>query len=138
MATRYVVIVPSCEDERLTIGTKRRHKLERNVQLFHRLLQEHPTWQEGSKQDILSIAGEATRLSGPFYCPIIAMVTRPGESDDLADAIRGAGYSINPVKYPLVPKNLERVRIMLHADNTDGQLLDLVQVIAGWLKQRIE
>ncbi|KAJ5936192.1 PLP-dependent transferase [Penicillium verhagenii] len=120
------------------IGHQRRHKLERNVQLFHRLLQEHPTWQEGLKQGIISVVDGATRLSGPFYCPIIAIVTRPGESDGLANAIRSAGYSINPVKYPIVPKNLERVRIMLHADNTDGQLQDLVRVIAGWLKEKIE
>lgn len=66
------------------------------------------------------------------------MMTRPGESDDLADTIRCAGYLINPVKYPIVPKGLERVRIMLHADNTDEQILDLVQVIVGWLKERME
>ncbi|KAJ5860688.1 uncharacterized protein N7529_007998 [Penicillium soppii] len=119
-------------------GHRRRHNLERNVQLFHRLLQEHSTWQEGSKQDVLSVVDGATRLSGPFYCPIVAMMTRPGESDDLADTIRCAGYLINPVKYPIVPKGLERVRIMLHADNTDEQILDLVQVIVGWLKERME
>lgn len=116
---------------------QRRRDLEKNVQLFHRHLQGHPAWKKATKHGIVSVPAEETRLTGPFYSPIVALVTQPGQCNDLAQSIQRSGYWVNPVSYPIVPKELERVRINLHADNTEAEIHGVVQVIAEWILKRL-
>jgi 8-amino-7-oxononanoate synthase len=44
----------------------------------------------------------------------------------LAARLQAAGLDVRPILYPTVPKGSERLRIVLHAFNTTGQLDKLI------------
>lgn len=65
-------------------------------------------------------------------------MTPPGESIELAEHMRRAKFWANPVWYPVVPRKLDRVRVTVHADNTEEQIDAVVDVIMGWAMKRAE
>jgi 8-amino-7-oxononanoate synthase len=49
-----------------------------------------------------------------------------------------AKFWANPVRYPIVPKGMDRVRISIHVDNTREQIEDVIEVIMEWATYRAE
>ncbi|KAJ3017037.1 hypothetical protein HKX48_003752 [Thoreauomyces humboldtii] len=48
----------------------------------------------------------------------------------LSNLIRSRGFDVRPIRSPTVPAGTERVRVCLHADNTDAEVIALVDAIA--------
>ena len=56
----------------------------------------------------------------------------------LADYLRSLGYGTRPVPYPVVPRGQERIRIVVHARNTEEELDQLVEHLLHWAKAMLE
>ena len=50
----------------------------------------------------------------------------------LATYLRGLGYSARPVPYPAVPRGQERIRIVVHARNTEAEFDQFLAHIKTW------
>ena len=48
------------------------------------------------------------------------------------------GVSAVPIDYPTVPKGQGRIRIMIHAGNTEKEVDFLVRTICNWAKEMID
>ena len=48
----------------------------------------------------------------------------------VADLCRQHNFDVRPILYPTVPKNGERLRVVLHAFNTEAELRNLIEVLA--------
>lgn len=54
----------------------------------------------------------------------------------LCRVIQNAGYNVKPIRSPTVPVGKERVRVCIHADNTEEQILGLINVIKDYFIQQ--
>ncbi len=62
--------------------------------------------------------------------PIVPLLT--SEARDLAAHLRANGLLARPICYPTVPKGEDRVRICVHADNTEEDIDRLIECVKGW------
>jgi 8-amino-7-oxononanoate synthase len=67
-----------------------------------------------------------------FISPIIPMLTKVGLSHSLEDRLADCGFFSLEVGYPVVAKEKERVRVIMHADNSEHEVDSLVDVIVNW------
>lgn len=66
----------------------------------------------------------------PGDTPIqIVMVPGNDAVKELAQKLQESGFDIRPILYPTVPRNSERLRIVLHSFNTPDELNGLIQKI---------
>lgn len=90
-----------------------------------------------------SLESLAQRLEGgsftlPDACPksaIFALMMQ--EPRELAAFCQTAGFVVRAVMHPTVPLGTERVRICLHAGNTEAEIDAFVKTVRLWLDQRI-
>ncbi|WP_206203774.1 SPOR domain-containing protein, partial [Thermococcus sp. M36] len=62
--------------------------------------------------------------------PIQAVIVTGNENvKALSAKIQQAGFDVRPVLYPTVPKGKERLRIVLHAFNTEKELHALLNLL---------
>ncbi|GFF62458.1 8-amino-7-oxononanoate synthase [Aspergillus udagawae] len=118
-------------------GEDRRIRLQNNIRRFHEGLTNHPEWPKFTQAGILRLPTEQTWGDGCFSAPIIPIITSVGQSAGLAEKLQEAGYWVNPVRYPIVPRDKERVRIVVHADNTDEQIDEVVDLIMIWAREYV-
>ena len=50
----------------------------------------------------------------------------------LSEYLRGLGYAARPIPYPAVPRGKERVRIVMHAGNTEEEIEELIKNLLHW------
>lgn len=57
----------------------------------------------------------------------------PGNENviQVATTLQNNGFAVRPILYPTVPKNAERLRIILHAFNTKNELQNLLHLLAS-------
>lgn len=67
-----------------------------------------------------------------FISPIIPLLTKPGFSHSLYDRLTACGFFSLEVGYPVVPRNKERVRVIIHADNAEREVDGLVDAVVTW------
>ncbi|QRW04106.1 hypothetical protein RhiLY_03105 [Ceratobasidium sp. AG-Ba] len=72
---------------------------------------------------------ETTHLPTPIV-PILTPFPRP-----LAQHLHLRGFLARPITHPTVPKGEERVRICLHASNTEREVDGLVDALVEWAKE---
>lgn len=81
---------------------------------------------------------EAGSFTLPDACPQSAifalMMQQPRE---LAAFCQAAGFVVRAVMHPTVPLGTERVRICLHAGNTEQEIDALVDRVRQWLEQKV-
>lgn len=63
--------------------------------------------------------------------PIFSL--RTSQPRQLASACQEAGYIIRAIMPPTIPEGSERVRVCLHAGNTEDEIDGLVRTIQSWL-----
>lgn len=68
--------------------------------------------------------------------PIISLRTsRPRQ---LASACQQDGYIVRAIMPPTIPEGKERVRVCLHAGNTEEEIDGLVRTIQAWLDKGLD
>ncbi|PYH43605.1 aminotransferase class I/II-fold pyridoxal phosphate-dependent enzyme [Aspergillus saccharolyticus JOP 1030-1] len=113
-------------------GEKRRARLQHNIGYTYWTLTDHPRWQEVKDRGIIRLPTERGWQSRVFKSAIFGLITQPGKARYLAESLQQAGFWVNAVEFPIVPKELGRVRLMIHADNTAEQIDTVVQMIMRW------
>jgi len=96
-------------------------------------LQERGPWRHHESETVHSL------LRVPTECPqspIFSVLT--SEPKALAAYCQSRGFVVRGIVPPTVPAGAERVRICLHAGNTDEQIDSLIVAIRGWVMQRLE
>ncbi|KAH8805394.1 pyridoxal phosphate-dependent transferase [Xylogone sp. PMI_703] len=113
-------------------GDMRRKRLYSNIQLFYETLITNPRWSECEKLGIITAPTSNGWEHGSFLSPIVPLVTAVGKAKELGRTLKESGYWVIAVYYPVVPVELERVRLSIHADNTSEQIQGVVKVIMEW------
>jgi 8-amino-7-oxononanoate synthase len=69
-----------------------------------------------------------------LFSPIQAIkITGNAAVDQAATVLIKAGFDVRPIKSPSVPKGGERLRICIHAFNTDNEIIDLTRLLQAIL-----
>ncbi|KAE8344222.1 hypothetical protein BDV24DRAFT_149137 [Aspergillus arachidicola] len=117
-------------------GDWRRKQLQDRIYHFYDLLFHHPNWEHVRRSGILNIPTTDHFLKGSsFLVPIIPIITQPGYSHRLEKWLLDRGMYTHGVRYPVVPMAKERVRVMMHVENTPEQIEALVKSIMEWADQ---
>ncbi|PYI20104.1 aminotransferase [Aspergillus violaceofuscus CBS 115571] len=119
-------------------GERRRARLQHNIKFTYWTLTNHPQWEEAKDRGIIRLPTETGWHSRAFRSAIFALVTQPGKARSLAKPLKQVKFWVNPVEFPIVPRNLDRVRLMIHADNTEEQIGAVVQLIMRWAMGQME
>ena len=67
--------------------------------------------------------------------PIFPLIVPGPKSRSLAAFIIERGFGVNALSAPVVPPGGERIRICIHAANTESELDGLALAVEDWLKQ---
>ncbi|WP_080237748.1 aminotransferase class I/II-fold pyridoxal phosphate-dependent enzyme [Spirosoma rigui] len=107
-----------CAHKQLRIQSASRQQLQDRLRLFRQLVTDQlpgSTW-----TDSLS----------PIQCLIV-----PGneQARRVAQQAQGAGFDVRAILSPTVPVGQERLRICIHAFNTETEITRLVEILAGHL-----
>jgi 8-amino-7-oxononanoate synthase len=65
--------------------------------------------------------------------PIISL--RTSQPRELASLCQANGFVVRAIMPPTIPEGKERVRVCLHAGNTEAEIDGLARVIQSWLEQ---
>ncbi|MFT3824075.1 MAG: 8-amino-7-oxononanoate synthase [Chitinophagaceae bacterium] len=101
--------------------------IRRSYEMFPQMQQERMQLQ----QLITQFQQAATRFEKlSSFTPIQAVIV-PGNDEvkQLAYTLQQAGLDVRPILYPTVPKNSERLRIVLHSFNTADELQLLLKLL---------
>lgn len=80
----------------------------------------------------IRIADPGRLILNNFQSPIVPVITRIGKAYNLRAWMLREGFSCWAVAYPVVPKGEERLRVMLHSDNSHPQIERFVDVLMQW------
>ncbi|GAA6050950.1 hypothetical protein JCM3770_005339 [Rhodotorula araucariae] len=84
---------------------------------------------------LLSLSASTSGTSAhPGTSPIIPLLTRSPRP--LAAFLRTHGFLVRPITYPTVPHGEERVRVCLHAGNTQKEVDGLCDAVVEWVHER--
>ncbi|KAB8262878.1 pyridoxal phosphate-dependent transferase [Aspergillus pseudonomiae] len=118
-------------------GERRRCRLQRNLQYFYQTLTTSVEWKHAKEKGIFSLPTERTWRSQAFLAPIAAIVMQPGKAKELAQHLHQAKYWVNTANFPLVPKDKNRIRIVIHADNTENEIKGIVRLLREWAQGQL-
>lgn len=99
---------------------------------FFRKLTSHTLWPRIKSNGVLYLPTEETWNTEPFQSPIVAVIPQAGLAADLGNFLAEVKYRVNVVHYPIVPKDKDRIRMVIHADNTVEQIDRVVELIVEW------
>jgi 8-amino-7-oxononanoate synthase len=83
--------------------------------------------------ELQRIRAPSSILTIPSECPrspIFALLT--SQPRELAKHCQDAGFVVRAVVPPTVPEGTERVRVCLHAGNTEAEIAGLVSRVQEW------
>lgn len=103
------------------------------ARLFYDSITSHPMWLRSRQEGLLSVPLAADWEDRPLLSHISTIWTRPGHMYWLYFHLLSAGYCVWPIEHPVVPVGQARIKISLHAGNTDQQLVGLVEAIFVWV-----
>lgn len=101
-------------------------KSDETLTMLHRLIRQF------KKQISIEIKPFLIESEGPIQCIV---VSGNEKAKKIAKMIQLKGFDIRPILNPTVPKGKERLRICIHAYNTDKEVEKLCKVINSYLKR---
>jgi len=105
-------------------------RLEGHVRLLHGLLLE-------LQEDLGAEARRRRVLKVPDQCPLSPIFSvETNEPRALARWCQEGGFVVRPIMPPTVPAGSERVRVCLHAGNTEEEIRRLVDRMGEWCKRQ--
>ncbi|GLA37678.1 hypothetical protein AnigIFM63309_004630 [Aspergillus niger] len=119
-------------------GHRRQNRLQKNIWYFYWTLTKHPQWGDIKARSILSLPTEKTWYTRPFKSPVVLIITKPKQANSLCKRLRRAGYWVNAVDHPTVPKGTGRIRLMIHADNTREEMDGVILLIMKWATEQYQ
>lgn len=108
------------------------------VKYFFKTISSNPIWDIANDLGVLSIPVSEDYESRDFVVHIVPVWTRQRYNWWLFFHMQLNGVSAVPIDYPTVPKGQGRIRIMIHAGNTEKEVDFLASTICNWAKEMID
>ncbi|KAH9933640.1 PLP-dependent transferase [Epithele typhae] len=85
--------------------------------------------------DLLALRPRAVPADFPahVFSPVFPVLTRASKA--LADVLDAGGYALTPIPFPVVPRGEERIRVVVHAGNTEAEIDEFVARICVWARE---
>lgn len=116
-------------------GQEARDRVQYVASLFYAELTSHPAWRASKTKGLLSVPLAGNWESRPFLSHITTLRTRPRYLYWLTFHLHSAGFCVWPIEHPVVPVGQGRIKISMHAGNTDAQVRSLVEAIFKWVEE---
>ncbi|KAI5865997.1 hypothetical protein GGS23DRAFT_603436 [Durotheca rogersii] len=116
-------------------GEKARERVQILARLYFESLTSHPTWQAALERGLLAVPLSNNWEDRAFLTHIFTVWTRPKYLYWLYFHILSSGFCVWPIEHPAVPPGQGRIKISLHAGNTEAQVKDLVDVTFQWVEE---
>lgn len=75
--------------------------------------------------------------SKPFVTHVVPVMTRQRYTAYLCWHLQLAGFSCFPIDYPVVPRGMNRLRVVLHAHNTNAEVEGLAAALCEWAAEML-
>ncbi|SJK99133.1 related to aminotransferase [Armillaria ostoyae] len=86
---------------------------------------------KGIPESVLAMcAGD--RSKDPLVSPIFPLLT--SQAMKLAEYLNSKGYVAQAIPFPVVPKGQERIRVVIHAENTLSDIDAFIAIILNWVR----
>jgi 8-amino-7-oxononanoate synthase len=108
------------------------------MMLFFDSLLSHPLWPEAKDRGLLRVPLAEGWEDRPFLAHIVPVMTRPKYTWWLFFQVLARSFSVFPVEHPVVPAGQGRLRVILHASNTEEQVQDFIDAIFSWVEEMID
>ncbi|RYP67343.1 hypothetical protein DL771_007287 [Monosporascus sp. 5C6A] len=106
--------------------------------LFFESLTSHPTWLAARERGLLRVPLADGWEDRPFLAHIIPISTRQKYTWWLYFHLLALSFCVFPVEHPVVPLGQGRLRVILHASNTEDQVQRFVDAVFAWVEEMIE
>lgn len=113
-------------------------RIQSLAMLFFDTFTSHPTWPEAEKRGLLRIPLVDGWEERPFLAHILPVMTRPKYTWWLYFQLLARGFCVFPVEHPVVPAGKGRLRLIIHASNTEDQVRGFVDAVFAWVEEMIE
>ncbi|KAF4336977.1 pyridoxal phosphate-dependent transferase major domain protein [Fusarium beomiforme] len=113
-------------------------RVQKLVQMFCDIIREDETWQDAVDEGICSIPLSENAESRPFVTQFLPVWTRQGQNYFLVMHLLRDGFNATPIDPPVVPRGTGRVRIIIHAGNTDEQVQALAASVISWAGEMLD
>ncbi|KAI0393943.1 5-aminolevulinate synthase [Xylariaceae sp. FL0594] len=114
-----------------------REKIQELAKTFFNCVTLHPLWPVSSQQGLLSVPLAEGWEDRDFLTHIITVSTRQQYTYWLYFHLQLESFSVFPVGYPVVPHGQSRMRIIMHAHNTQREVELLVEAIFAWVEEML-
>ncbi|KAK0435258.1 PLP-dependent transferase [Armillaria borealis] len=88
---------------------------------------------KGIPESVLAMCA-ADGSKDTLVSPIFPLLT--SQAMKLAEYLNSKGYVAQAIPFPIVPKGQERIRVVIHAENTLSDIDTFITIILGWVMSR--
>lgn len=106
--------------------------------MFCDLIKENDVWERAVDAGICSIPVSEDYEARSFVTQFLPVWTRQGQNFFLMMHLHRDGFNATPIDPPIVPRGTGRVRIIVHAGNTEDQVRGLAASILEWAQEMID
>ncbi|KAF2470533.1 5-aminolevulinate synthase [Lindgomyces ingoldianus] len=122
----------------LSTKAKDREHVHDMARLFFELLTSHPLWPTARSKGILHVPLAEGWEDRVVNTHLLAISTRPKSFWWMYYHLLSASFRTFPVTYPVVPPGQSRLRVIIHAHNTEEQVRGFVDAIYAWVQEMID
>ncbi len=108
------------------------------VRHFFRTLEENPVWEEASDEGILKVPNMEDWENKSHVTHVVPIMTRQRYTVYLCWHLQLAGLNCFPIDYPVVPRGMNRLRVVFHAHNTEAEVEKLASCLCEWATEMME
>lgn len=105
---------------------------------FFELLTLHPLWPTAKSKGILHVPLADGWEDRVINTHLLAISTRPKSFWWMYYHLLSASFRTFPVTYPVVAPGKGRLRVIIHAHNTEEQVTGFVNAIYEWVQQMLD
>jgi 8-amino-7-oxononanoate synthase len=108
------------------------------ARLFFELLTSHPLWTTARSKGILNVPLAEGWEDRVVTTHLLAISTRPKSFWWMYYHLLSASFRTFPVTYPVVAPGQSRLRVIIHAHNTEEQVRGFVDAIYAWVQEMLD
>ncbi|KAF5644451.1 pyridoxal phosphate-dependent transferase major domain protein [Fusarium sp. NRRL 52700] len=113
-------------------------RVQKLVRMFCDIIKESNVWQDAVDSGICSIPVSEKVESRSFVTQFLPVWTRQGQNYFLTMHLHRDGFNATPIDPPVVPRGTGRVRLVIHAGNTDEEVEGLASSVLDWAQEMLD
>ncbi|KAF5003215.1 hypothetical protein FDECE_10233 [Fusarium decemcellulare] len=117
---------------------KLQNRVQDLVRMFCDIIEEDDVWERAVDAGICSIPVSQDVESRPFVTQFLPVWTRQGQNYFLTMHLHNDGFNATPIDPPVVPRGTGRVRLTIHAGNTEDQVRGLAASVIQWAQEMLD